>query len=213
MRGDISKLSASVGSCIVSSEPCSVFFISNCSVTEWEEVESTLKSVLNTEKLKHVEAKFSCTQSSRSRGVSKEYLSKLWLVPENLSKKSIEINTQLRRQSKDNSLPRNHTTNDRMLRCKSLESVFFSDTMFATKHKSTRVNQHWQVFVSDKGYVVVYPMNSQDEFDTSLRWFYKEVGVTVDLIVDAFSSQKKPRVKRFCDQVGTTLKILERTIP
>ena len=81
--------------------------------------------------------------------------------------------------------------------------------MFATKHKYTRGNACCQVFVSDKGCVAVYPMNSQDEFENDLHWFYKEVGVPVDLIVDEISAQKNPSAKRFCDQVGTTLMILE----
>jgi len=43
LRGEISKLSASIGSCNVSSEPCSVFDIDKPSFSKWEEVESTLK--------------------------------------------------------------------------------------------------------------------------------------------------------------------------
>ena len=85
--------------------------------------------------------------------------------------------------------------------------------MFATNHKSTRGNKYCQVFVSDKGYIVVCPMKSQDEFETALYWFFKEVGVPVDLIVDGFSVQNKQSVKIFCDQVGTTLKILVRATP
>ena len=85
--------------------------------------------------------------------------------------------------------------------------------MFATKHKHTRGNKCCQFVVSNKGYVVVYLMKSQDEFETALYWFCKEVGVPVDLGVDGFSSQKKRSVKRFCNQVGATLKILKRANP
>ena len=53
-------------------------------------------------------------------------------------------------------------------------------------------------------------MKSQHEFETALHCFCKEVGVPVDLIVDGFSAQKKLFIKRFCDQVGTKLKTLER---
>ena len=35
----------------------------------------------------------------------------------------------------------------------------------------------------------------------------------VDIIADVFSDYKKPSVKRFCDQVGTALKMLESTTP
>ena len=56
-------------------------------------------------------------------------------------------------------------------------------------------------------------MKSQDEFETALHWFCKEIGVPVDLILDGFSAQITSSVKRFCDQGGITLKILERATP
>ena len=52
-----------------------------------------------------------------------------------------------------------------------------------------RLNQleviHAVKFVSDKGFVAVYPMKLQAEFQTALYWFCKEAGVPVDLVVDA----------------------------
>ncbi len=81
-----------------------MFDINKPSFSKWEEVESTLKLVLNPDELEYVESKVLSTQASRSRGVSKEFLSKLWLVPGNLAEKEIEINAQLRLQSKDNTL-------------------------------------------------------------------------------------------------------------
>ena len=191
LRGEISKRSASIGICNVSSEPCSVLDIGKPSFSKWEEVQSSLELVLNPEELEYIEAKVSSAQASRSRGVSKEFLSKLWLVPEHLAESAIERNTQIRRKSKDNPLSRNYTTNDRMLRHKRLQSVFFTDTMLASKHKSAKGNKCCQVFVSDKGYIDVYPMKSQDEFETALNWFCKEVGVSVNLILDGFSAQTK----------------------
>ena len=85
--------------------------------------------------------------------------------------------------------------------------------MFPSKHMSTRGNKCCRLFGRDKGYIVVHPMKSQSEFKTALHWFCKEVGVPVDLIVDGFSAKKKSSIQRFFDQVGTTLKILERAIP
>ena len=105
----------------------------------------------------------------------------------------------MRRQSKNNSFSRNHTTNDRILRFKQLKSVFFADTMFASKCKSKKVNKCCQFFASDKYYVAVYQMKSQDEFKTALHWFCKEVDVSVDLILDVFSAQTKSFVKKLCD--------------
>ena len=100
-----------------------------------------------------------------------------------------------------------------MIRYKRLKSTFYSDTMFATKHRSVREYTCCQVFVSDKGFVAVYPMRSQEEFKTALHWFCKQVGVPMSLIVDGHRSQKSPTVKRFCDQIGTTLRVLEAGTP
>ena len=101
-----------------------------------------------------------------------------------------------------------------MLRYKRINSVFFTDTTFVqSKAKSLRQNTCCQVFVSDKGYVAVYPMRSQSEFQTALHWFCKQIGVPVDLIVDGHKAQKSNAVRRFCNQVGTTLKILEIGTP
>ena len=51
-----------------------------------------------------------------------------------------------------------------MLRYKQLKSVFFTDTLVSLSTKLTRGNIYAQVFVSDKGYIAVYPMQSQSEF-------------------------------------------------
>ena len=59
---------------------------------KWKENESTLKSVLNPEELEHFEANVSSTQVSRCRGISKEFLSKLYLVTETLIAKEMGIN-------------------------------------------------------------------------------------------------------------------------
>ena len=69
------------------------------------------------------------------------------------------------------------------------------------------------MFVSDKGFVTVYPMKSQSEFQTALHWFCKQTGVPVSLVMDAHRAQTSNNIKRFCDQVGTTPRILEKGTP
>ena len=100
-----------------------------------------------------------------------------------------------------------------MLRYKRIQSNFYSDTMFALTHKYVRQSKCCQVFVSDKGFVAVYPMQSQKEFQTALHWFCKQVGVPGSLVVDGHLSQASPTVRRLCDQVGTTLRVLETGTP
>ena len=152
------------------------------------------------------------TTASPSKGISKTSLAKLWTISEKLADGVINNTTQLNRQSADNSLSRHFTTNDRMLRYKRINSIFFTDTMFVTdKAKSTRGNKACQVYVSDKGYVAVYPMERASNFEASLNLFCKEIGVPLTLVADPHPSQTSHSVRRFCDQVGTTLRLLEKS--
>ena len=68
-----------------------------------------------------------------------------------------------------------------------------------------------QLFVSDKGFVKVYGMKSQTEFEDALRLFCKEVGAPRAIIVDPHRSQKSAKVKKFLNSVGTTLQVLEES--
>jgi hypothetical protein len=112
-------------------------------------------------------------QASKNQGVSKEILSKIWMVSDELAQGAINHNTQLCKHHADNSMSRHFTTNDRMLRYKQLKSVFFTDTLVSLSTKSTGGNSYAQVFVSDKGYTVVYPMQSQSNFKDTLHLFCK----------------------------------------
>ena len=66
-----------------------------------------------------------------------------------------------------------------------------------------------QVFVSDKGYIAVYPMEKKSDFQDCLHLFCKEVGVPEVIVVDPSGEQTSKPVRRFCIQVGTTLRLLE----
>lgn len=213
LRGEVSKFGASIGSChTYDHTKCSLF--DGPTTTTLDDLESLLASIVDPSNLSEITSVVSAIKASTPKGVVSSDLSKLWLVSEKLAKGAIEQNTQLCRHHADNLLSRQFSTNDRMLRYKRLQSAFFSDTMFATpKAKSMRGYTCCQVFVSDKGFVAVYPMRSQTEFQTALHWFCKQVGVPVDLIVDAHRAQTSNDVKRFCDQVGTTLRTLEKGTP
>ena len=213
LRGEISKFGASIGSCTISqTQQCSLF--EQPTSTTLDDLESHLKDVIQPEAFGKVKALISAISAGKPKGPSASFLSKLWLVSESLAEEAIKSNTQLCRHSSDNTLSRQFTTNDRMLRYRRLNSTFYSDTMFATPEaKSTRGFTCCQVFVSDKGYVAVYPMKSQHDFETALHWFCKQVGVPVKLVVDAHKAQTSNKTKRFCDQTGTILRILEKGTP
>ena len=81
---------------------------------------------------------------------------------------------------------RNYGTNDRMLRYRRINTYFYTDTFFATKKggKSSRGNTCCQLFVTDKGYLYVVPMQSKGQFLEALNQLAKEVGAPDALICD-----------------------------
>ena len=144
--------------------------------------------------------------------VSPAFLSKIWNIKHDLAEGVLAQNTHLCRYGASNDLSRQFSTNDRMLRYKRINCQFFTDTFFATaKGKSTRGNTCGQLFVSDKGYMAFYPMKSKSEFPEALELFCKEIGVPVSLVVDPSGEQTSKTVRRYCHQVGTTLRLLEES--
>ena len=214
LRAEVSKVQASVGSTNVSDDdPCSLF--DGPYVTTMSNLEETLSDIISPDKINEIMSTISAAAADKPQGVKPSVLSKLWCITEKLAESAIEQNTQFSRISADNTLSRQLSSNDRMLRYRRIESTFFTDTMFATPAaKSPRQNTCCQVFVSDKGFVAVYPMQSQEEFTTALHWFCKQVGVPSTLIADGHKSQtSSSSVKRLCHQVGTTLRVLETGSP
>ena len=149
------------------------------------------------------------------KGVSAQYLSKIWKIDLDSAKKTLNVTTQKCKRADDPSLSRNYSTNDRMLRYKRINQYFFMDTFFATKKagKSSRGNTCCQLFVSDKGFVYVVPMKSKSEVPAALKMFAKEIGAPDVIVCDNGGEQKSKAVKKFCYQIGTTLRYLEESTP
>ena len=68
-----------------------------------------------------------------------------------------------------------------------------------------------QIFVSDEGFVKVYPMRHQPEYPLTFKLFAKDVGAPEILVANPHPPQKSHDVKTFCNQIGTTLKLLEES--
>ena len=212
IRAEISKVQASLGSTTLCEDPCELFQDSFDNTLG--NLKESLTGVISPESINDVVAAINSTVAFKPKGIKSSQLSKLWMISDKLAEGALSQNTQLSRLSADNSLSRQLSSNDRMLRYRRINSTFFTDTMFANpKAQSLRQNKCCQVFVSDKGYISVYPMKSQEEFSTALHWFCKQVGVSSNLVVDGHKAQTSAAVKRFCNQVGTTLRILERGTP
>jgi hypothetical protein len=187
LRGEISKIFGIIGGCNAGSEAPNVIFDNKPIFTALDDLEDQCS--------KEISSTVSAAHADVDKGVKKEVLAKLRSIMEDATSRAIERNTQLNRQSADNSLSRNISTNGRMLRYKRIISTFYTDIMFATdKAKSTRGNKCCQLFVSDKGFVAVYPMETISQFEDALQLFCKEVGVPATMVADPHRSQTKKSV-------------------
>ena len=70
-----------------------------------------------------------------------------------------------------------------------------------------------QLFVTDKGFVHVVPMKKKSEVIYALKQFAKEIGAPDAIIFDASGKQTSLEVKHFCQDIGTSLRVLEEGTP
>ena len=66
------------------------------------------------------------------------------------------------------------------------------------------------IFVSDKGFFKFYPMKSLTEYPSALQQFGKEVGAPDIMVADPHKSHASKEVVDFCNNIGTTLRLLEQ---
>ena len=152
------------------------------------------------------------TSASRPTGITAETLSKIWRIDHATAARTLKVTTQLNTQGGSENLSRHFGTNDRFLRYRRIKSEFYTDTFFVTaKARSIRGNTCMQIFVSDKGFVKVYPMTTVSEYPKALKMFAKDVGAPDVLVADPHPNNKSKDVRAFCNQIGTTLRILEES--
>ena len=97
--------------------------------------------MLDSDFLQNIQSTLASLQADKPVGVDAAHLSKLWLISEPLAQAALDQNTKLYRHNEDNTLSHQFTANDRMLRDKRVQSVFFTDAMFAMpKAKSIQGN-------------------------------------------------------------------------
>ena len=157
----------------------------------------------------------SATHAKRSQGVDAEHLSKIWRISVDEAQRTLDITTQDQVHTDNPKLARNYGTNDRMLRYKRIKDYFFMDTFFATKAagKSTRGHTCCQLFVTDRGYLYVCPMRSKGDVILAVKQFAKAIGAPDALICDAAGEQTSKDLRKFCSNIGTTLRVLEEGTP
>ena len=157
----------------------------------------------------------SAVHAGRHQGVKAKHLAKIWRIDEDMAKKTLDITSQRSVRTDNPKLSRNFSTNDRTLRYKHLKDHFFMDTLFATSKagKSSRGNTCAQLFVSDKGFVYLVPMKSESQVLQAIKQFAKAIGAPDALIHDASRAQKAQAVRKYCNDIGTTLRVLEENTP
>ena len=67
-----------------------------------------------------------------------------------------------------------------------------------------------QLFVSDTGFIYVYPMKSKSEIPDAVKAFAKEIGVPTCLILDPEGTQQSKELRKITQEMACPLKFLER---
>ena len=89
------------------------------------------------------------------------------------------------------------------------------DTFFSTKKggKSSHGNTCCQLCVTDKGFMYVVPMRNKSEVLQAVKLFVNEVGAPDAIISDMSGEQTSKDLRKFCVEIGTTLKFFEEGTP
>jgi hypothetical protein len=151
-RAHIFHAAMAMGSATVDDSECDLFL---------EAASAKLESAFST---------IAAVTAGRTRGVSAEHLSKVWMIPHDEAARTLKVTSQFLCPDIDSSLSRNVETNDWAVRYCHIKLYFYTDTLFVTgKAKSSRGNICAQLFVSDKGYVAIYPMKNQRDYFFALK--------------------------------------------
>ena len=89
------------------------------------------------------------------------------------------------------------------------------DTFFATKKggQSSRGHTCCPLFATDKGFIYVVPMKKKSEVLLAIKQFAKEIGAPESFVADMSGEQMSSEVKKFWNDIGTTIRALEEGTP
>ena len=85
------------------------------------------------------------------------------------------------------------------------------DTFFVTKKASklTRGYTCMQIFVTNKGFIYLVPMQSKQDVYLATKAFAKEIGAPKAIICNPSKEQTSKDVRAFCHKIETTLRVIE----
>jgi hypothetical protein len=78
--------------------------------------------------------------------------------------------------------------------------------------KSSRGHTCCRIFVTAKGFVYVVPMRRKGEVLQAIKQFAKEIGTPDAFIGDMSGEQMSREVKKFCNDIGITLRALGKEV-
>ena len=89
------------------------------------------------------------------------------------------------------------------------------DTFFTTKKggRSSRGHTCCQLFVTDKGFLYVVPIRRKSEVLQAIKQLAKEIGAPSSIIADMSGEQMSHDIRKFCNDIGTTLRAIEEGTP
>jgi hypothetical protein len=70
-----------------------------------------------------------------------------------------------------------------------------------------------KLFVTCKGFVYVVPLKSKSNVLNAVKQFAKEIGAPAALIFDMSGEQTSQPMRKFCHEIGTSLRVLEEETP
>ena len=104
---------------------------------------------------------------------------KAWRIDKETDLNTIRATTQRYKRKQELKITRYSSTSDKATRYNRIKDHLFMDTMFATGKggKAMRDNICAQIFTTDRGFIVAYPLQSKSQVKQAIRLFCKEIGV------------------------------------
>ena len=149
--------------------------------------------------------------ATRGKGVTLERLLKIQSININTAKRIIDLTSQYVKHTESDHLKRKYLTKGRMLWYKRIRAHFFMDTFQVTaKAISEDDNRNMQLFVSDAGFMYIYPMKEKTEIINTVKTFAKKIGVPTALILDPEGTQCSKALDKVTQEMCCLLKYLEK---
>jgi hypothetical protein len=126
-----------------------------------------------------------CAMSSEDRGlvITKEILAKCWGIGLDTLHQTLTVMTQSGIRRILHPIERCYRTRQSHLRFPTLNTLFFTDTMYSMM-RSIQGNNCAQVFTNGLGYDLFYPLKKESEVGDALNEVIRSVGVPKELISD-----------------------------